>query len=498
MLVSKPTPRTIELPPDRGTKYICEVAFVAAVLVVLIAPLVLMPILPAGPDSEKRELAEAPELMHDGEFNEDVLSDAGAYLEDHFAFRQAFVELKATIDEYLFMTSATPNVVCGRDGWLYYSGEFNDYRRDNPMSDKAIENVAINVALMQEAAITAGKRFVFVCPPNKSTVAPNHMAPWQLAGEGPSNLERLEKRLYDYGVSFISCAGLLGPDDYFKRDSHWNDVGASRIAEVLLTSVGKQVSFPWGTAVASHDHVGDLDIMLHPLIRTTEPNMIEGAYEFFEITNEAKSVEENYVVCHSNVPGASGSVIVYRDSFSNNLAPPIATTFETSVFTKYLPYDMGEGQVGFADTIVVERTERHLFLLATDPSFMPGPTRNILSEGAPLRTATTVYAKPEGPYLRIEGTLDEIAESQGGEIMVELTRGDGTVDTHACFHVSEQTFVPADYEGQDEEKDAPAKHIVGDAGYRCYIPLSANEVPRHVRVLVGSPQLAYCVSDVDL
>lgn len=476
--------------------YVAETAFVTAVLALLLVPLVLMPFLPSGPDFEKRELAAAPELMRNGAPNADFLSDAGAYLEDHFALRHVFVELDATLKERLFMVSSTPNVVCGRDGWLYYSGEFNDYRRDAPMSDQAIENAAINLSIMQEAAVSAGRRFIFVCAPNKSTVAPGGMAPWELAGEGPSNLDRLEERLYAYGVAFIGCRGMLGPEDYFKRDSHWNDAGGARIAASLLAAVGREVSFPWGTALAPHDHTGDLDLMLHPLVRTYETQQCEGAYEYFAITNEAKSVEESYVVCHSLVPGATGSAVVYRDSFANSLAPPIATTFETSVFTKYIPYDMSEGQVGFADTIVVERTERHLSLYATDPPFMQGPPRTIERENEPLASSTSVYCVRRDPYFIIEGTLDEVAMRHAGQVMVEVTNRDGAVNTYACFRVSEQMTQISDYEGQDE--GGPVPHIAGDAGFRCYLLRTASEVPKRVRVLVGQPDLAYCVSVVDL
>ena len=56
--------------------------------------------------SENRELAEAPALADKDGFNERVLSDAGAYFEDHFAFRNEWVTGYAFLLDKVFGVSA--------------------------------------------------------------------------------------------------------------------------------------------------------------------------------------------------------------------------------------------------------------------------------------------------------------------------------------------------------------------------------------------------------
>ena len=151
-------------------------AYVLAVLVALLVPLCCMPFVADGGEAEKRDLAPAPALVReDGSVNPNVLADAGAYLADHFAFRNALVEANATLKQRLFATSAVSDVIVGRDGWLFYEGELNDYWRKETLTDAGIENAATNLCLIQESLSARGKRFVLAIAPNKSTLFGEHM-----------------------------------------------------------------------------------------------------------------------------------------------------------------------------------------------------------------------------------------------------------------------------------------------------------------------------------
>lgn len=101
-------------------------AYVVVLVAMLSVPLLAMPFAPRPEVSEKRTLAEPPQVIDEvGALNVNLLADAGGFFTDHFAFRPYLVDLNATIREKLFMVSATPNVVVGTDGWLYYSGRWN-------------------------------------------------------------------------------------------------------------------------------------------------------------------------------------------------------------------------------------------------------------------------------------------------------------------------------------------------------------------------------------
>lgn len=486
-------------PRSHGASRVAQALFVLLFFCMLLVPLVGMPLVHEDSDAEKRDLAPAPELVVDGVPNLAFLSDAGDYFADHFALRGLLVDVDATLKQRLFATSATPNVVVGRHGWLYYEGELADYQRTGLMGERALAHAAHNLSLMQRYVEGLGKRFVVVIAPNKSTVCPANMPYYEMAGEGASNLERLMPLLHERGVNVVGATSLLasrGEELYFERDSHWNDEGALLVYDAINAALGgTHVSFS-GDETKPDGHVGDLDAMLHPVTATPEGQDRNTHVDDFEFLGEATNVEDGYVVTAGRTQGSQGTLLMYRDSFGNNLLPPFASAYGQAVFTKLVPYDMGTQMVGFAQDVVVERAERHLQFFATDPPYLPAPEIATPPEEAPRPTSTTVYVERNEPYLVVEGTLGE--ELAGEErVYVQLVCADGSAHTYECFRMVEKTDVSSDFEGQSSEEDV---RIQGDEGYRVCIEGIDNTLGdvQRVRILVGSESAACEVASMDM
>ena len=462
------------------------VVFVCAFVAVLLAPFVCMPFASSDPSSEKRELAPVPQLMVDGALNTNVLADAGNYFSDHFAFRSLLVDADATIKQRLFMTSATQNVVVGNNGWLYYAGTLNDYQRKNDMTEHALANAATNIAIMQEYFSAQGKQFVLAIAPNKNELYAQNMPYYELKGEGASNAERLKPLLDARGVRYVNLHEAFrnaGETLYFERDSHWNDKGALLAYGAIMGGLGQEgKDFAHGTWVTD-DHVGDVEGMLHPEYPSVEKQTRPEGADAYQITNDATNVEDNYLITKASEPDAQGSLIMYRDSFGNNLIPYFASTFGQAVFTKLVPYDMGVRMTGFATNVIVERTERHLAFFASDPPYLPSPERELADPDEWREGKSTVFTSENGPYLVVEGTLDDTVVAEGEPVYVRVDADEATYCCEA-FRVSEPDPTTADFEG---DSSATSGHIVGDWGYRAFIPLDevqgAGDL--HVQVLVG-------------
>lgn len=468
-------------------------AFVAVFLVVLLAPLVLMPLLPTADEassSEKRKLAPAPQPMANGAPNPRFLLEAGDYFADHFALRPVLVDLDAMLKQSLFLTSATDGVVVGRDGWLYYSGEMGDYQRTATMSEHAVNNAAHNLALVQEVLEAQGKRFVLAIAPNKSTLYPEHLPYYRLEGAGTDNYAMLLPRLKDLGVHVVDLRdrfGQLEGEWYLKRDSHWSDEGALVAYGAIREALGRDATLPDGEDASSVTREGDLDAMLHPAFAQPEEQMHRNGVDQFAFSGDATSVEENYIVTKSTNDEARGSLLMYRDSFGNTLLPPFASAYRQAAFTKLVPYDMSERMCSFANDVVVERAERHLPFFASNPPYLQAPQRQILREDEPAAGNTTVCLGANGPYLVVEGTLDQTQCSVDDRVFVEVSAPQGDVQTYEAFLVSEPDAGATDFEGQ---QTLSSSNIRGDWGYRAYVSLGqqTESVPRGytVRVLVGS------------
>jgi hypothetical protein len=477
--------------------------FVVILLAVLAVPLVLMPVLsPSAEDasSEKRELAPAPRLVVDGVANPRVMVEAGNYFADHFALRSQLVDLDTSIKQSVWLTSSIKNVVVGSDGWLYYAGELGDYQRTSVLSDRGLNNAAHNLAMVQEVLEEEGKRFVVAIAPNKSTLYPAHLPYYEIAGEGQSNYERLLPLLRQYGVHVVDLRETIGKIDgemYLKRDSHWTDAGALKAFEAIRVALERNPELPGNQNVSTVARVGDLDGMLHPTSASPEEQAHLDDVDQFSFVSDATDVEDNYLVTNSTDGDAQGSLLMYRDSFGNTLLPPFASVYRQAAFTKLVPYDVSERMYSFADDVVIERAERHLSFFATTPPYMAAPERSIGEEGDATGSQTSVCLGVNGPYLVVEGTLDETAVPDDAHVFVEVTLPEDESRTYEAFRVSEATQGAGDFEGQAPQT---SQNIVGDWGYRVYVPLDeqTDVVPQgcRARVLVGTTDHAIEVGSV--
>lgn len=474
-------------------------AFVVATMALLLAPLVLMPFLSSDANAEKRELAPAPTLVVDGRLNTSFLSDAGEYFSDHFALRSQLVDMDATLKQAL-LTSSTDNVVVGTDGWLYYAGTLNDYQRKNSMSDHALENIAWNLSLLQESFASQGKNFVLAVAPNKNELYPQHIPYYELHGEGASNMERLLPLLDKRQVRYADLhAAFRATDDvlYFQRDSHWTDQGALLAYEQIMAALGKTpVDYAVGPTAQS-GHMGDVDLMLHPVFAQAENQTRPVGVDRFDMVNDATSVEDSYIVTKAVSAGTPDSLIMYRDSFGNNLMLPFAATYSQAVFTKLVPYDMGTKMTAFAQDVVVERTERHLSSFATEAPYVPALERTVVAITEVSQSDSTLHVSQAQPYLQISGSVDEREASADDHIYVEVATGNVT-HTYEAFHLSAPQERESDFEGSTQA--ATSNRARGDWGYCAYVPLDtvSQGGSVDVRLLVGSTQTARAIATASL
>jgi len=475
--------------------------FVGVTMLLLLLPLVLMPFVHEDASREKRDLAPVPSLTVDGGVNLGLLADAGAYFEDHFAFRTQLVDANARLREGLFLTSAAANVVTGTDGWLYYANELDDFHRIT-LREAALRNAARNLWLVQQGLEARGKNFVLIVAPNKSTIHPEHMPYYEAQGTGKTNLDYLYALLDEYGVHYVDVRdGLAGVDPllYFERDSHWNERGSLVAYEALCSSLGRTaIDFEAGET-APQDHEGDLDGMLHPLSLVPEQQEHHTLLDSYTVVNEdvVESVESPYIVCSSTLKGAQGNLLMYRDSFGNNLLAPMAATYGQSVFYWAVPYNMDDSLVAFADDVVIERAERHLATFAADPPYLSAPVRKVHVTGENEDGATTVFVKEESPYLTVGGSLGTELSSANDHVYVEVESPGGKRSVYEAYCVSQKSDAADDFEGQSQESTSS---VEGDKGFRAYIAWDQNKGIEgvRVRVLVGTEDSCLAIASANV
>ena len=482
---------------NKGTSSTIAKAFVALFFVLAMLPFALMPCMSDDTSAEKRNLVPWPSLVtEEGRPNVSIVSDVGAWFEDHFAGRTQLVDLDATIKETLFMTSATDNVIVGSDGWLYYAGTLNDYRRAHPLSDRALDNIACNLALIERQLRAQGKGFAFAVAPNKNTLYPEHMPYYEVTGTGPSDLERLVPLLEQHGVSYVNLVDALSGSDhslYLRRDSHWSNEGARLGASAILEALGHHVETLGGDEVInSKEHVGDIDIMLHPVSAQGEVQKLWIDSLGWTYVDDATSVEDAHIETVADTPEIYGDVVVYRDSFGNALLPYLASVYEHGLFTKMVPYDMSATTLSAASDVIVERAERHLSFFNSDPPYLAAPVcEGVVPEGAE-DTMSTMTTYENGPYLVFEGDLERAYADDGTPIYISVDLPDGSTKCFEAFHVGPSLESTVDQAGGQE---GSTSGVTTDWGFRAYVSKESvgGSVPHEASVIVfrgGVPTVA--------
>ena len=415
--------------------------YVAACLIGLSAPLWGRCFVGAEVTSSSGPQAQWPVLVTEaGTPNLGYLGQAGAWFEQNFAWRNELISADAALNAALLGEANTQQVVLGRDAWLYFGGELADYRGAE-LTERALDDIAWNLSMVQKYLAAHGARLVLAIAPNKSTLYPEHMPAWEIASAEPHAMERLLPYLDARGVPYADLLGVLRQAKattaeplYYLSDSHWNDTGAQLAAQEILRVAGVPDA---GTAeLVSAEMDGDLAAMLYPAGAAPEACLRFGTdAPGFAFADGQDDVTQAQLSCQGQ--GAE-TLVMYRDSFANNLIPALAPSFGTSVYAKPVPYDLTLATRAGAQVVVMERAERHLLGLATEVPAFPAPRYPDLTVAEELATASSIQLRQNGDYLVASGIADASVVDGASPLCVEVEGADGSRGVYeACHTVTE-------------------------------------------------------------
>lgn len=439
----------------QGVPRSAAVAFCVIMLVCMLLPLAGL-LWGAGEQAPSEDLAAQPQITtKDGQPNAGFLADVGTWFEDHFAYREQLIEANARLRASVLGISATDQVILGTDGWLYYEGTMSDYLGESSLTQREAYNIAHNLALLQAYVRAQGSQFCFVLAPNKNALYPEYM-PYYLQQVDTGDTELLAGYLDELGVSYVDAFGLFenqGGELYFKQDSHWDDEGALLVADALQQELGRD-ALPWdaGDFVTVNGFRGDLAAMLFPLDAVGEDrDAIPGVSDGEGRTGsewsfvEGSSVTDDFI----RTSGAGeGALVMFRDSFANNLAPYFAATYDTALFSKLVPYNALLVAEESPDCVIVERTQRHVGYLAEEAFAMPSPSVSTSyaevgagaagGEGGVSVEPDSVSAVANGPLTGISGALQGNVAANA-RVYVRVSSDAGMVRMYEAFTLGDGT-----------------------------------------------------------
>lgn len=367
-----------EGPPSRAWRWL-DRAILAGVFVGLIAPGALLAGGVTARPIENRPLLTAPPLTVDGLVDASWFQGVDAYLADNVVLRSYAVRLRA--EAYLLSGgTGTPEVVRGRDGWLFPRNAFDPNCRHTTAEITAALNSAA-------AALEAkGIDFRFLAVPDKHTIYPERVAdnPFPPActelgrAELRAALAGLDGRAID-GWAILEAAKAADPKVpvYYRGDTHWTPVGALGAIRALVTSIDPAA---WNEAEVevsgSRRHVDDLARLLGAQRIERPVNVVVRRGVEVVRTNVPVDFELNNApaifTTTLQTPGGApvdrplveGRTLFLYDSAFNIYVPLVAPWFEHATWVH-----VGDMQrhpelattLGPFDTVVVERVERFLY-----------------------------------------------------------------------------------------------------------------------------------------
>ncbi len=370
------------------------IVLIGAFLILIFAPLIKMMASEKiyFSSAEKRRLSEPPEIKLEWESIQNFFPKFEAFFNDHFGYRETFIRAYNRILHKYFGKSPVPDVVFGKDGWLFLTKNkiIEDYLGFEPLSSEELKAIGENLRNKQKWLASRGIQYLFVVAPGKQTVYPEYLPDYISSRRGRTQLDQVAEYLEaqpDLNFLDLRPALLAAKSQhriYHLTDSHWNIRGAYAGYSKIMERI--QQMFPQlNLAVNDYREIGtrsekggDLAVMIkkEESMREVTPvfekdlhcsimNKIDiSAWETSGILEKAFKTE---------CPTGQLKAIVFRDSFTILLVPFIADHFEKAFFLwKYYDHEiLKELMTTFKPDIVIEEMgERRLFRDATEKLVM--------------------------------------------------------------------------------------------------------------------------------
>jgi hypothetical protein len=274
---------------------------------------------------------------------------ASHYFEDHFGLRARLVRWQALLRLRVFGVSASPDVIVGRDGWLFYAGDggTEDIVSAVPFTDAELEAWRTTLEHTRDWMRSRGIVYVFVLAPDKHEVYPE-LLPASIRRVGiESRTDALVRYLRERSTVPVldlreTLSGAKGRERiYHRTDTHWNDRGAFAASQALLRVLaprlavpvrGRDAFTPEEEVVPALDLAGmlgigdgmtEVDLRLVPRA-PLRARIVEPA------TPDARLMDAR-IVTEQDAPSRPRAV-VFRDSFGSALIPFLSEEFSRAVY----------------------------------------------------------------------------------------------------------------------------------------------------------------------
>lgn len=384
--------------PDKKIRLLEEIILITFFIVVLSLPLLgLIFHLDPIPTWENRRLASFPALSAS---LSDVAHFPGrfcAYFNDHFGFRSTLIRWQAIVKVRWLGVSSSPQVIMGRDGWLFYSGDklFESYCGTEPFKEEEMARWQRVLEARRNWLKQRGINFLVTIAPEKQTIYPEYMPGDLLRVRSDSRLDQLIKYLMEHSdLEILDLRPALLEAKakqriYYRTNTHWNDPGAFIAYQSIVREMSKSLpdmqplpadDFEMVTEYApSGDLTGLLGLQGTILEQEFNLRPRQPLHALMDGKTIDRSRADNPVSLVSEISDTRlPRMVMYRDSFASALIPFLAEHFSHATYLWKQQFDPALIEAEHPDIVLDEMAERFLMAEpAEDPAAIGGSTPKV-------------------------------------------------------------------------------------------------------------------------
>lgn len=302
----------------------------------------------------------------------DFPASYSSYFDDHYLLHQQQVDVLNLVRFHLLHETTFPNVLIGKQDWLYYTGENNiaEFECVIPFTSKELRAVRSRVLDWNEQLEEGGIRFYIVIAPNKETIYPQYLPDRIKPGVNACRIDQVMRELQTTQLSVLDLraamqTAALNSQVYYRTDTHWNAAGALLASQEILALLKED--FPQLTLPSINDYQeetqpfsGDLAGFL-----PADGRFVEQAVSLVPILQPRALLEEGAdrsIV--SSIPGSAlPRVLIFRDSFTDALIPFLSEHFSRVVYGFSFIVDLDLVDREKPDIVIFELAQRYLTVL---------------------------------------------------------------------------------------------------------------------------------------
>lgn len=317
----------------RKSARLVNILFLNVIILIVMQGLINFDYFSKESKDENRVLADFPKLSP---FHEDFAEKTDRYIDDRVGMRIQAGKAHSYIakNDYDF----NQRVVEGRDGWLFYNDENDDYDYFSGIKkfkQENIEKVINAIKENKEFCDKNGIKLIIAIPPNKSTVYPEYYNKYINKVGGNNNYikfkQELDKSLPKTDIVFLYASLMDGKKNglmYYKKGSHWTSMGAYTAYQEISNIIEKY--YPKYVRIADNEtkkcnKLVDVDLSyINKSFKENSDEKIEGICpNFKEEILKLKYTDGGRIESNIKAYGdiSAPKILLIHDSFMVELGP---------------------------------------------------------------------------------------------------------------------------------------------------------------------------------